>query len=163
MNDRSQGASALDEGRIEFMQHRRVPADDNKGVDEFLNERDSNGNGIRVPASYYVQLHSLDERASEQRLLQHKTDDPAQYFFSESSSMTTIDHDQSLTQNTFSDYLALAGIEGLVKMVSIPMARDKVMVRIQNMADLFDSGDKESLTQTVNIKDIARAMWLEAN
>jgi hypothetical protein len=52
MNDRSQGGSALDEGRIELMQHRRVPADDNKGVTEFLNETDQYDNGIRVPASY---------------------------------------------------------------------------------------------------------------
>lgn len=65
MNDRSQGGSALDEGRIELMQHRRVPADDNKGVTEFLNETDKYDNGIRVPASYYVQVHSLDERPSE--------------------------------------------------------------------------------------------------
>jgi hypothetical protein len=40
------------------MQHRRVPADDNKGVAENLNERDADGKGIRVPASYYVQLAS---------------------------------------------------------------------------------------------------------
>jgi len=40
------------------MQHRRVPGDDNKGVAEALNERDADGEGIRVPASYYVQLAS---------------------------------------------------------------------------------------------------------
>jgi hypothetical protein len=58
-NDRTQGGSSLQNGRIEFMQHRRVPADDNKGVNEYLNERDTDGNGIRVPASYYVQLGTL--------------------------------------------------------------------------------------------------------
>jgi hypothetical protein len=36
------------------MQSRRIPCDDGKGVDEFLNETDQYDNGIRVPASYYV-------------------------------------------------------------------------------------------------------------
>jgi hypothetical protein len=64
------------------MQHRRVPCDDIKGVNEFLNERDSDGKGIRVPASYYVEYKSL-EQPSSQRLVQQKTDDPAQYLFSQ--------------------------------------------------------------------------------
>ena len=58
------------------MQHRRVPCDDNKGVAEFLNERDPDGNGIRVPASYYVQLNDLKDTPSAQRLVQMKIDDP---------------------------------------------------------------------------------------
>ena len=32
MNDKSQGGSSLDPGRIELMQNRRIPCDDNKGV-----------------------------------------------------------------------------------------------------------------------------------
>lgn len=67
MNDRSQGGASLQTGRIELMQHRRVPADDNKGVGEYLNETDADGNGIRVPASYFVQLHDLNETPSAQR------------------------------------------------------------------------------------------------
>lgn len=54
MNDRAQGGSALYPGQVEFMQNRRIPCDDNKGVYEFLNETDSTGNGIRVPATYLV-------------------------------------------------------------------------------------------------------------
>lgn len=34
MNDRPQGGSALSPGSIEFMQNRRIPADDGKGVEE---------------------------------------------------------------------------------------------------------------------------------
>lgn len=52
MNDRSQGASALKEGTIEFMQNRRTLGDDGKGMGEGSNEMDQNGNGIRVVASY---------------------------------------------------------------------------------------------------------------
>jgi hypothetical protein len=81
-NDRSQGGSALTKGGIQFMQNRRIPADDHRGMDEFLDERDEYGNGIRVPASYYVQVFDSQVRQSNQRKMQQKVDDPAQYFFS---------------------------------------------------------------------------------
>jgi hypothetical protein len=38
------------------MQNRRIPADDSRGMGEVLNETNQYGNGIRVPASYYVQI-----------------------------------------------------------------------------------------------------------
>ena len=54
MNDRSQGASALSEGSVEFMQNRRTPGNDCKGMPEHVNETDSLGYGIRVKASYNI-------------------------------------------------------------------------------------------------------------
>jgi hypothetical protein len=54
MNGRAQGGSALSAGNIELMQNRRIPADDGKGMGDYLDEKDSLGNGIRVPATYYV-------------------------------------------------------------------------------------------------------------
>ena len=68
LNDRSQGGSSLQNGRIELMQHRRVPHDDNKGVAEFLNEKDPDGNGIRVPATYYLQLGSVKDGSDQRRV-----------------------------------------------------------------------------------------------
>lgn len=38
MNDRSQGGSVLKNGRIELMQNRRLNEDDQRGIDEPLNE-----------------------------------------------------------------------------------------------------------------------------
>lgn len=61
MNDRAQGGSSLAPGRIELMQNRRIPCDDTKGVNEYLNEMDSDGKGIRVPATYFVEYKSLNE------------------------------------------------------------------------------------------------------
>jgi len=75
-NDRSQGGSSLKEGRLELMQNRRIPCDDNKGVNEFLNETDASGNGLRVPATYYVQLNDRAHRPSFQRKIQQKVADP---------------------------------------------------------------------------------------
>jgi lysosomal alpha-mannosidase len=40
LNDRSQGGSVVQEGRIELMQNRRLFFDDDRGVDEALNETD---------------------------------------------------------------------------------------------------------------------------
>ena len=56
MNDRSQGGSAIEQGRIELMQNRRLFYDDNRGVDEALNETDENGYGIQVNALYRAQI-----------------------------------------------------------------------------------------------------------
>lgn len=81
MNDRSQSGASLTSGSIQLMQNRRLFADDDKGVTEFLNERDANGEGMRVKASYHVQFvdHSLSDgrsAATYQRTVQQKVDDP---------------------------------------------------------------------------------------
>ena len=65
MNERSQGGSALKPGAIELMQHRRIPADDKRGRDEILDEVDSEGNGIKVSATYYVQLFDESKVSSQ--------------------------------------------------------------------------------------------------
>lgn len=38
------------------MQHRRLFEDDDLGVDEFLNETESDNQGIGVTAKYYMQI-----------------------------------------------------------------------------------------------------------
>jgi len=68
-NDRSQAGSALSEGSIQFMQNRRIPADDGRGMGEWLDEKDELGNGIRVSATYYVDLFNSSLRESRQRLI----------------------------------------------------------------------------------------------
>lgn len=56
MNDRAQGGAAdlSQKATIELMQHRRILRDDDLGVNEYLNETDSNNDGIRVTAKYYM-------------------------------------------------------------------------------------------------------------
>jgi len=78
MNGRAQAGSALTTGGIQFMQHRRIPADDYRGMGEPLEEVDALGNGIRVPATYYVQLFDRSNRQSAQRHIQLKTESPIQ-------------------------------------------------------------------------------------
>lgn len=60
MNDRTQSGSAglRNSNNIEFMQHRRLLIDDSKGLSEPLDEKDSNRQGIRVKATYWMQIHN---------------------------------------------------------------------------------------------------------
>lgn len=54
MNSRSQGGAVIKTGRVELMQNRRLYRDDGRGMGENLDETDDLGNGIIVPARYYV-------------------------------------------------------------------------------------------------------------
>jgi hypothetical protein len=52
------------------MQNRRIPADDARGMGEWLDEKDQNGIGIKVSAIYYIDLFNQKNRTSRQRLIQ---------------------------------------------------------------------------------------------
>jgi hypothetical protein len=120
MNDRSQAGSALHSGGIQFMQNRRIPADDGRGMGEWLNEVDALGNGIRVACTYYVDIFKEADRTSAQRLVQHKQDDPAQYFFN--FDVTKLQYLGG--KSNLSEQIKAAGVTGTVKYVTFPIARD---------------------------------------
>jgi len=168
MNDRPQGGSALYDGTIEFMQNRRMAADDGKGVVEVLNETNADGQGIRVPATYYAQVFDASVRPSLQRLVQQKTDSPAQYFFSfehpdpvskEAPELDASPLNAGMASSLSSD-LKAAGIEDTVKLILVPKGRNRLAVRLENIADLYD---KEGKTHQVDIKMALSALWKEAN
>ena len=54
--DRAQGGASLEEGQIELMVHRRLFYDDLMGVEEALDEKQSNGNGIVVRGTHFLML-----------------------------------------------------------------------------------------------------------
>jgi hypothetical protein len=62
LNDRSQGGSSVRNGEIEIMVHRRLVADDDRGVGEPLNEKDRDGAGLRARMRHYLLFNgaSLD-------------------------------------------------------------------------------------------------------
>ena len=85
MNDRAQGGSSIENGSIELMQNRRLLFDDDRGLEEPLNETQANGLGIAVNAFYRVQLFDAsDVSRSMQRRAQLVIDEPIQYFFATS-------------------------------------------------------------------------------
>lgn len=79
MNDRAQGGTSIENGAIELMQNRRLFHDDNRGVDQNLDEMDANGRGVAVNALYRAQLSN--GKPSRQRRTQLIIDEPLQYFF----------------------------------------------------------------------------------
>lgn len=63
------------------MHNRRLNVDDKRGVGEPLNECNSQGVGISVPATYYVQLFNQQNQQALQRVIQQRLDAPAEQFF----------------------------------------------------------------------------------
>ena len=156
MNDRSQGGTSIAPGTVELMQNRETPSDDNKGVGEPLRERDANGNGIRVLATYYVQICDGERRLPLQRVAQHKINDPANYFFN--FNLTDM-HGPTVVDELAKAY-KMAGVVDTVKVVHVPKARNLVHVRLENLADLYDSNSK---TYSIHLHGIADALWNSAN
>lgn len=59
-----------------------------------------------------------------------------------------------------SSALTDAGITDTVKMITIPMAKGKFMLRLQNSADLFDN---DAETKAVNKTAVIEALWKAGN
>ncbi|XP_051050981.1 lysosomal alpha-mannosidase isoform X2 [Phodopus roborovskii] len=69
VTDRSQGGSSLKDGSLELMVHRRLLADDDRGVAEPLLE---SGTGSTVQGRHLVLLSSVSDAAARHRLLVEK-------------------------------------------------------------------------------------------
>ncbi|CAH0492604.1 unnamed protein product [Peronospora farinosa] len=70
VTDRAQGAASLADGQVEVMVHRRLLVDDNKGVDEPLNEKESVYNtatktyttkGLVVRGNFFINVDSAED------------------------------------------------------------------------------------------------------
>lgn len=72
MNDRSQAASSLMDGEINFMVNRRIMVDDRRGMGEDLDERNPRNKteGIRMSNTFHVLISDGDKRKNPQRVLQ---------------------------------------------------------------------------------------------
>lgn len=162
MNDRAQGGSADLSGKasIELMQHRRITEDDNKGVIEPLNETDRNFNGVAVNAKYYLQVFDYKKGRSKQRDQQIVIDEPLQYEFA-------FDYNDTLAvkptaKSQFKSLVTLSNkTENDLTFHTFPMAKNKILVRIENLADKFDHNI--SMVNLVDIKSFAQSFYKEAN
>jgi len=59
-----------------------------------------------------------------------------------------------------SDALLEAGINGTVKMATVPMLKNKFMLRLENIVDFFDDG---AATYKVNKTMVIEALFKSAN
>lgn len=166
MNDRAQGGSADLSGKanIELLQHRRITEDDNKGVTEPLNETEHiSGNGVAVNAKYYLQVFDYKKGRSKQRDQQILIDQPLQYQFA-------FDYNETLAENAVkptekSQYKSLVTLSNKtdndLTFHTFPMAKNKILLRIENIADKFDFNI--SKINVVDIKSFAQQFYKEAN
>lgn len=60
----------------------------------------------------------------------------------------------------YSKTLVEAGVTDTVKMITVPIAKGKFMLRLQNIADLID---KDAETKKVNKTSVIEAMWRAGN
>ena len=66
--DRAQGASSLTDGSIEIMLHRRLLCDDNRGAGENLDERGSDGNGLKIRTIHTLLFSPINVSNIQQKL-----------------------------------------------------------------------------------------------
>ena len=94
--DRAQAAASLKSGEMEFMVHRRLLADDERGVNEALNETTGGlvgeypswtrqGEGIRVSGKHWLLLSELDQGMKELRTAMDRTFAPMLPLYSSST------------------------------------------------------------------------------
>ena len=112
MNDRPQGGSAYQSGRIELMLHRCGTSSDQLGVWEGIVDPSADGKGVNVSAKFYLAFTETRDQAL--RLMQRKhldTMSEVQHFFSRAYSMGLPTGTQSLAARkviteTFTQYIA---------------------------------------------------------
>lgn len=150
MNDRSQAATALTKGGIQFMINRRISADDWRGMGEWVDEKGPDGDGIRMPATFLLRLFSAGN--THQRTIQNKIDNPAQVFYTPSLSQSS---QQKQSSANYTTSLWNAGIRNTVKLTTIPLARNHVLLRLANLQDPVD-GDTSN--KTVQLDQVVNAM-----
>jgi len=68
ITDRSQAGASLVDGSLEFMVHRRLQADDNRGVVEPINEPGLDGNGLRVRGIHRLSIDLPANAGATRRL-----------------------------------------------------------------------------------------------
>lgn len=176
MNNRAQaGAGGLSKGVIELIQHRRLLQDDNKGVQEILNETDKNGVGIKVNARYYVQVFDFNRGVSKQRQQQMLIEAPLQTFFSFESFKPTARPNKFTSRLQFGaennqvslveiDSSASADVEDVQTQSLVyrafPLARNQILVRFENIADRFDPKGIE--TKFIDVEAFSKNFQFDA-
>ncbi|KAM3656262.1 lysosomal alpha-mannosidase [Ammospiza maritima maritima] len=67
LTDRSQGGSSLQDGSLELMVHRRLLHDDNRGLEEALDEPGADGRGLVVRGRHLVLLDTVEASPEQHR------------------------------------------------------------------------------------------------
>jgi hypothetical protein len=159
MTDRATGGSAdlSAKSTIEIMQNRRLLRDDELGVEEFLNETDSNGHGLMVTQRYWLQIFDQIRGESKQRNQQINIDQPLNYMFIFDFK---IDSPKPQTPGPLSD-LAMKHFAKMGTVKLIPQAKNQIVARLEHLSDRFDRTSNYVLY--FNLLKYARDLYIEVN
>lgn len=143
LNDRAQSASSLKSGEIEFLIDRRTYFDDDRGVEEPLNETTSDGKSIIVETYHHIISASVDELRNKdymetKRLQRTLVEEPLQTLFSVLNKDIS---DDFVSFEKVGNLKYIGSLPPSVKVVTKVMNPVKIMVRLYNMNEAFDGFD----------------------
>lgn len=95
-----------------------------------------------------------------QRTIQQFQDSPMEYFYNFEPTITSNADQKMGSSKTYGDAIAENFISRDLKIEMIPLARNKIRVRIENIADSYDD---THTSINFNVKDFAEALYLFAN
>ena len=117
------------------MQNRRLHNDDWRGVGEDLNETNKEQVGIQVNTRYFLQLFNYSNTESLQRKIQLAVDEPVMFFVTAGKG--------ELGARCPAPEVTVPDFDGDLKVHLLPLDRMKMLVRLENMSDLFDGTPSE--------------------
>lgn len=168
LTDRSQGGASLEDGKMEFMLHRRLLKDDGFGVGEALNETEFN-DGVRVRGQHFITLGSTKNndnipRASKIRrgIAQKKILAPWVFIADASSEENTFNKlkeklkpEFSLLKRALSDQIQILTLER--------WADNQILLRLEHVLEIAEGGE----SQKVDLNDLFASFkiteWEEMN
>ncbi|XP_051024475.1 lysosomal alpha-mannosidase-like [Acomys russatus] len=155
LTDRSQGGSSLQDGSLELMVHRRLLADDGRGVDEALIE---SGDGKRVRGHHLVLLSSVRDAAARHRLLAEKEVLAPQLVLAQGGSAPY--YSQAALKPQFSGLLQ--DLPPQVHLLTLARWAPKmVLLRLEHQFAVGeDSGQNLSSPVTLNLQNLFRAFTI---
>jgi len=141
LNDRAQSGSSLKSGQVEILIDRRTMFDDDRGVEEPLNETTTDGLPIIVETNHHVIVgeseHLVKENYSEVKKIQRSLfEEPLQTLFSYKSRKSTV---PLISEGEETSFKYISTLPPSIKIVTKVVDTNKVMLRFYNMNEKFDS------------------------
>jgi len=96
-----------------------------------------------VKAQYYLEVFNLKDRQSKQRSVQATVNNPPQYFYNFDLLQNPQAEDKALitNQDDFTQELIKLGVKDSINLVLLPIDKNVVSLRLENIADFYDSPD----------------------
>ncbi|KAI4336391.1 hypothetical protein L6164_014924 [Bauhinia variegata] len=155
--DRSVGGSSIVDGQVELMVHRRLLADDSRGVGEALNEtvciHDNCTTGLAVLGKYYFRIDPVGEGAKWRRSFGQQIYSPFLLAFTQQQSG---DYWANSHVTTFSGMDTSYSLPDNVAIITLQELDDgKILLRLAHLYEIGEDKDL-SVTASVELKKVFR-------